>query len=131
MSAEENKQIVRRFVSEILSHGKLDLVDTLLAPNYTNPSVGATSRDAFRATLSGLKQAFPVRELALDGIIAEGDTVVVWGSMTLTPAHGAKVVTRLLTRYRLANGKIVEDEPFSTPPLNQVLGGAAAPSPGH
>lgn len=127
MSVEENKRIVGRFVKEILSEGNLDLLDELLAPNYSNPSVGATNREAFRAAVAGLKKAFPVRDFVLDGTIGEGDSVVIWGHMNLTLADGKKIPTRLLTRYRLANGKIIEDEPFSTPPLTEVLGPALSP----
>jgi hypothetical protein len=42
--------------------------------------------------------------------------------MNFTLASGKKVSARVITYYRLANGKIVEDEPISTPPLNEVLG---------
>ena len=130
MSAEENKRVVNRFVQEILTAGKLELVDELLAPNYSNPSVGATSREAFKGVLSGLKQAVPTRNFAVEGSIAEGDSVVIWGRMTFTLSDGKKVPMRLLTRYRLANGKIVEDEPFSNPPMMDVLGPMLAPKRG-
>lgn len=131
MSAEENKRIVGRFIKEILSDGNLDRLDELVAPNYSNPSVGATNREAFRAAIAGMKKAFPVRDFVVDGTIAEGDSVVIWGHMTLTPTDGKKIPTRLLTRYRLANGQIVEDEPFSMPPLTEVLGPALSPKPGN
>lgn len=130
MSAEENKRVVGRFVKEILSEGRLGLVDELLAPNYSNPTVGATSRDAFKAVLSGLVQAVPARGFAIEGTIAEGDSVVVWGTMTFTQADGKKVPMRLLTRYRLAHGKIVEDEPFSNPSMMEVLGPLLSRKPG-
>lgn len=37
-------------------------------------------------------------------------------------ASGKKLEARGLTYYRLANGKIVEDDPITTPDLMQMLG---------
>lgn len=130
MSAEDNKRVVRRFVTEILSGGSLDVLPELLAPTYVNPSTGAGDREAFKAVLMGLKQAFPTREFVVDGMAAEGDAVALWGGMTLTSKDGKRIPMRPLVRYRVSNGQIAEDEPFSTPPLMEVLGGVARPGSG-
>ncbi len=129
MSAEENKRIVGRSIKEILTDGDLDRFDELLAPNNSNPSVGATNREALRAAIAGLVKSFSVRDFAIEGTIAEGDSVVIWGRMTLPTADEKKIPAQLLTRYRLANGQIVEDGPFSTPPLTEVLAPALSPKP--
>lgn len=130
MSAEDNKRVVRRFGTEVLGGGDLDVLPELLAPNYVNPSTGARDREAFKAVPTGPKQAFPTREFVVDGMPAEGDTVVLWGGTTLTSTNGTRIPTRLLVRSRVVNGQIVEDEPFSTPPLMEVLGGVAQPGSG-
>ena len=44
----------------------------------------------------------------------------------MTDVTGRTVALRGLTYYRLADGKIVEDDPFSTPDLAQELGALLA-----
>jgi hypothetical protein len=44
-------------------------------------------------------------------------------------ATGKTISVRGLTYYRLADGRIVEDDPFATPDLAQVLGPLIAPAP--
>jgi predicted ester cyclase len=102
----------------------------LLAPNYANPSMGVTNREGFKAVVSGLKTAIPVRNFEIANLVAEGDSVVFRGNMHFTPASGKKVSARVITYYRLANGKIVEDEPMSTPPLTEMLSGMMPPKSG-
>ena len=129
MSIEENKRVVRRFITEVLGGGNVDLIDQLVAPDYANPSMGVTNRDGFKAVVSGLKQAIPARDFKIADLVAEGDSVVFRGDMHSTLASGKKVSARIVTYYRLANGKIVEDEPISMPPLTEVLGGMMPPKP--
>jgi len=127
MSIDKNKAIVRRFIKEVLGHGNIDLIDELLAPNYVNPAMGVTKRAGFKAVVSGLKAAMPVRDFKTANLVAEGDSVVFRGTMNVTLASGKKVSLRVITYYRLARGKIVEDDPISTPDLAQFLGGLMPP----
>ena len=48
MSTEENKAVVRRFITEVLVGGDVDVADEVLAPNYMNRAMG-TYREAFKA----------------------------------------------------------------------------------
>ena len=121
MTTDENKPIVLRFIKEVLGGGNIDLIDELLAPNYVNPSMGVTNRTGFKAVISGLKASAPTRDFEIADIVAEGDSVVFRGKMNVTLSSGKKVSARVITYYRLANGKIVEDEPISTPPLTELL----------
>lgn len=120
MSTEQNKAVVRRFITEVLSGGNLALMDELLAPNYVNPGMGGIDRAAFRGVLSGLGSAFR-GGFAIENVVAEGDAVVVRFTLTATMPSGEKVPARGLTYYSLANGQIVEDDPITTPDLKQLL----------
>ncbi len=40
MSIEQNKAVVRRFITEVLQGGNLDALDEVLAPDYVNPARG-------------------------------------------------------------------------------------------
>jgi predicted SnoaL-like aldol condensation-catalyzing enzyme len=130
MSIEENKGVVRRFITEVLGGGNIDLIDQLLAPNYVNSGMGVTNRTGFKAVVSGLKAAMPVRDFEIADLVAEGDSVVFRGNMNVTLASGKKVSARVITYYRLAKGLIVEDEPISMPPLTELLGDMMPPKSG-
>jgi predicted SnoaL-like aldol condensation-catalyzing enzyme len=121
MNTTENKAIVRRFIKEVLGGGNIDLINELLAPNYVNPSMGVTNRAGFKAVISGLKASAPARDFEIVDLVAEGDSVVFRGKMNATLANGKKASARVITYYRLVDGKIAEDEPMSTPPLTELL----------
>ena len=130
MTTDGNKAVVKRFIKEVLGSGNVKLIDELLAPNYVNPSMGVTNRAGFKDVVSGLKESSQNRDFEITDLVAEGDSVVFRGNMNFTLASGKKVSARVLTYYRLAKGKIVEDEPISMPPLTEVLSGMMPPKPG-
>ena len=130
MTTDGNKAIVRRFIKEILGGGNIDLINELLAPDYANPSMGVTNRTGFKAVISGLKASAPARDFEIANLIAEGDSVVFRGNMNFTLASGKKASARVITYYRLVDGKIVEDEPISTPPLTELLADMMPPKSG-
>jgi predicted ester cyclase len=126
MSTEQNKAVVRRFMTEILANGNYALVDELLAPNYVNRATG-TDREATKGVFAALRNALPGLRFQIENMVAEGDAVVARFSMEAT-VEGKKTTGRGLTYYGLANGQIVEDDPITTPDLGQLLG-IQAPMP--
>jgi predicted SnoaL-like aldol condensation-catalyzing enzyme len=130
MTTNVNKAVVLRFIREVLGGGNIDIIDELLAPNYVNLSMGVTNRDGFKAVISGLKTSVPARDFEIVDVVAEGDAVVFRGKMNFTLASGKKTSARVITYYRLVNGKIVEDEPISTPPLTELLASMMPPKSG-
>ena len=137
MSTEQNKAVVRRFMTEALSGRNLGVADEVLAPNYVNRMTG-TDLAAFKGFLTGMKSAFTDMRMEIDDLIAEGDSVVArWkleathtGSLMGESPTGKQVSLRGLTYYRLDNGRIVEDDPLSTPDLVQALGIQMPAQPG-
>ena len=127
MAADRNKDVVRRFMTEVLSGGQLDRVDELLAPNYVNRAFGA-DLPAFKEMLAGLAAALPERRFDVEELIAEADAVVARFTLALRDPSGKTISLRGLTYYRLADGKIVEDDPITTPELTQQLGPLIAPA---
>jgi len=129
MSTEQNKAIVRRFVTETLSGRNVALADELLAPNYLNRMTGADLA-AFKGMLAGMRSALSDARFEVDELVAEGDAVVArWtmeathtGSLMGESPTGKDISSRGLTYYRLEEDQIVEDDPVSTPDLLQALG---------
>jgi ketosteroid isomerase-like protein len=121
VSTEQNKAVVRRWMTEILERGNLDLIDEVLSPDYANPAMGNADRAGMRAILAQLHAAGPWRFPSIE-LLAEGDAVVARFVLEVTRPSGEKVAADGLTYYHLAGGMIVADDPFTRPDLAQVLG---------
>jgi predicted ester cyclase len=129
MSTEQNKAVVRRFTEEVLSGRNIGLAAELLAPNYTNSMTGSDIAK-FKGFVAGFNSAPSGLHVEIVDMVAQGDAVVSrWtaqgthtGSMMGESPTGKQIAMRGLTYYRLANGKIVEDDPVTTPDLMQALG---------
>jgi predicted ester cyclase len=121
MAAEHNKDVVRQFITEVLSGGRLERVDELLAPSYVNRAFGV-DLPAFKEMLAGLVAALPERHFDVEELIAEADAVVSRFTLEMRDADGKTVSVRGLSYYRLADEKIVEDDPITTPELTSQLG---------
>jgi ketosteroid isomerase-like protein len=122
MSVSENKAVVREFVSKVLNGFDMEMVDKLCAANYVNRGAGNVDLAGFKALLSSMKSAITTQDIEIEGIIGEDDSVVIRGKSNMTLATGKKITARIITWYRLANGKIVEDDPIASPDLAQILG---------
>src|SRR5205809_964633 len=120
MSTDQNKAVVRRFISEVLVGGNVDVADELLAPNYMSRAMG-TGRAAFKAFIAN-SPVFSERRFAIEDLVAEGDAVVARFSFEITDPAGKTFSARGLTFYRLAEGRIVEDDAITTPDLTQAFG---------
>ena len=127
MAADRNKDVVRRFIAEVLSGGRLDRIDELLAPTYVNRAFGV-DLPAFKEMIAGLAAALPDRRFDVEELIAEGDAVVARFTCEMRDTHGKTVSVRGLTYFRLADGRIVEDDPITTPELTQQLGPMLTPA---
>ena len=77
MSAEENKELVRRFVEEFWNEGNAAAADELMAPDAeihmpTGEVVDLDGLKGFAATFRG---SFPDWHSTLEELVAEGDRV--------------------------------------------------------
>jgi predicted ester cyclase len=128
MSTEENKAVIRRWFKEVINGKNPAVVDELAAPDYMNPL--GYDRAGLRASIVGLRTGIPDARLEAENLVAEGDVVVArytmtgthTGSMMGETPTGKKFSTRGMSYFRLANGKIVEDESIATPDLAEELG---------
>ncbi|CAA9410824.1 MAG: hypothetical protein AVDCRST_MAG55-1338 [uncultured Rubrobacteraceae bacterium] len=118
MSAEENKELVRRFVEEFWNEGNAATADELMAPDAeihipTGEVVDLDGLKGFAATFRG---SFPDWHSTLEELVAEGDRVAErWtgrgthlGELQGIPPTGKRVEAPGSVFYRLVEGKIVE-----------------------
>ena len=120
MSIEHNKAVVRRFITQVLVGGDVDLVDELLNPSYVNRGMGDMDRATFKGWLAAAS-AGPGGRMEIVDLVGEGDAVVARFNYAITLPSGEAISARGLTYYRLADGLIVEDDAITTPDLMQVF----------
>ena len=120
MLAIENKTIVRRFFTEVLTRGNLALIDEEFGPNYVyhDPAkVGLPpGREGIKQFVTMFRTAFPDLRFQIEDEIVEGDKVVTrW---TAYGTHHGKLLGALPTNKpvtivgtyicRFEKGKIAE-----------------------
>ena len=126
MSIEQNKAVVRRYIEEVLAGGNIELVDTLLAESYVNRGMGGMDRATFKAWLNA-NSAGPGGRMEIKDLVAEGDAVVARFTYEITLPSGEQISARGLTYYGLADDRIVEDDPITSPDLAQLFAAQMPP----
>jgi predicted ester cyclase len=108
MSAEENKDLVRREQEELWNHtGNLDAAEEIFA---------AEQAEAARQEAADVRQGFPDVVSTVEDLIAEGDKVAArWrarathqGTYMRIPPTGKEVEFTGISVYRIEGGKIAE-----------------------
>jgi predicted ester cyclase len=131
MSADTNKEVVRRFNIEVIQEGNADAFRSLMAPDFINgsappgmpngpQSMWNTFRNILRPALSGLK-------VTIHDQLAEGDKVttrkaisgVHTGELLGIPATGKDVSIDVIDIVRVHDGKYAEHWGLNT--LSTVL----------
>jgi predicted ester cyclase len=112
------KRVVRRYYQDVLSGGRLDFLDELLAPGFVgHDSAGATIDLAgFVAGVRGLVSAFENLDISIDDQVAEGGRVSTrWSAVgTHTGAYagiaptGREVIMAGTDIHRLEGDRVVE-----------------------
>lgn len=119
-SGEQNKHIVRRYFGEAWNQGKLEALDSLLAPQYINhtPSTPNPPRGpgGLKPIIAAFRRAFPDLHFEIKDLIASDSMVVARVVMTGTqqdslfrlPPTGKKVEVNQINIEKISNGQIVE-----------------------
>jgi steroid delta-isomerase-like uncharacterized protein len=119
MSLADNKNVVSRFLEEVMNKGNQAVGDQLVATGFVDHSpMPGFSPDAtgFKKGLAAVRAAIPDMKYTIEDIIAEGDKVVArWrasgthkGEMFGIPPTGKSTTVTGMDIFRVANGKLVE-----------------------
>lgn len=108
-----NKEVARRFVTEVWNAGNLDLAGELIHPAYVVPGVG-TGPEAVKANISAFRTGFPDLEWVIEDVIAEGDRVVLrlmlhgthLGTFHGIAATGRRVTMQEIAIWQVCDGKL-------------------------
>jgi steroid delta-isomerase-like uncharacterized protein len=110
MTTEEiNKNVVRRYIEEVINQGKVELIDELFAPELREQVKSYGN--------AGSGDPFPDGYEEIRDLVAEGDRVMArWnfkgthqGTFFGVPATGKEVEFIGFAVYYLENGQIVDD----------------------
>ncbi len=117
--SEDNKRVVREFLTEVIGAKDPDARPDLLAPGYVSNFGGMPPFDheGWKQMASGFFAAFPDLDLTIRDAVAEGDLVAVRWSWTGThngdlmgmPPTGKHVSTGGMGFYRVVGGQIAEE----------------------
>ena len=118
MSENENKQLLRRYYEDVLTQGRLDVLETIARPDHIehNPFPGhAQGMDGLRQRVTILRAAFK-QQFTLEHLIAEGDKVaVMWtsrgthvGDWFGLPATGKSFTIQGVDVHLLRDGRMAE-----------------------
>src|SRR5919199_4456257 len=119
MSVEQLKAIHRRYNDEVTGEGKLDLIDTIFAPDYVD-HVSASPEihglEGIRAFAGTVRTAFPDAQFTVEDRIVAGDQLVArWtmhgthqGQFAGIPATGKQVTLTGIAIHRFEGDKIRE-----------------------
>ena len=78
MSIDDNKNLIRRFIEDVISTGNVDELDEIISPNYvevhrgTQHSIGI---EGAKEHILGARQTYPDLHLTIEQQIAEGEWV--------------------------------------------------------
>jgi steroid delta-isomerase-like uncharacterized protein len=111
--------LIRRVNDEVISQGKVELIDELLAEDFVEHQAmpGMPSgREALKAFTEMFRSAFPDLEVETLSTAVDGDEVWAHSRMTGThqgefngiPATGKKISVEMMDRVRTRDGKGVE-----------------------
>jgi predicted ester cyclase len=144
MSTEENKAIILRAGEAEAKGGPeagLAFFETICDPACTIPDLAfyglPPTLEGYKQLMAGTGSAFSDFSQTLEAIVAEGDTVMVWGTLGAThsgpwrniAATNKRISWRAVEYYRFARGKVIEFRfLFDTFALLQQIG--AIPKPG-
>jgi predicted SnoaL-like aldol condensation-catalyzing enzyme len=130
MSVIKNKEIVTRFFEEMFHQRNIEYIEGRVATDYTNhnASIQVRGPDGLKRAVEAQFKAFPDLHTTLEGIIAEGEKVVVRCTDHFTRQDGVKVSIPWIEIIRLENGKLAEawaemDTKFFSDQLIQAMGG--------
>jgi steroid delta-isomerase-like uncharacterized protein len=119
MSAEQNKNLVRRVVDEVMNKGNLRIASAFLSPDFVNHDfpMSKPGPDEFAKILQTFFTGFPDMHVTVEDSHGEADKVFTRGYFTGThkgafqgiPPTGKKINVKYMDEWRINNGKATDN----------------------
>jgi steroid delta-isomerase-like uncharacterized protein len=116
MTTNENKALVRRFISEIFEQGRVEAVDELCAEDFIGHTWGEIDREGLKQTTGRVSKSLADVHFTVEDEIAEGDRVAVRvtasarqvGEIAGQPGTGRSYTIGEIHIFRFRDGKVTE-----------------------
>ena len=116
MTIEENKALVRRFISEVFEEGRLNAVDELCADDFIGHTWGNADKKGLKQAMVRVAAGLADARFTLDDMIGEVDQVAVRltatarqvGEFMGMPASGKTYEIGEIHWFRISDGKVAE-----------------------
>jgi steroid delta-isomerase-like uncharacterized protein len=117
--SQANRDLIKRYFEELFNQGRVELIPTLLHPDYVNHSPGAPDlprgREGVGIVVAALRRAFPDLRYTVEDLVVGADAVATRATMSGThrgdlfglPATGRSVRVAQMTIERIADGQII------------------------
>lgn len=118
---DENKNVVRRWVEEVQTAPRLEVIDEIFAPDIVNhdpegPLPSPQGAKGIRAFFETMFAAFPDFKAVIEEQIAEGDKVVTRktvsgtheGELMGVPPTGKRMEIPVIDIFRVVDGKCTD-----------------------
>ena len=120
MTAEDNKQLVRRFYEEVWGKGNVDVADDVFAPDYVRhdlrPTQAVPGPEGQKRIAQAFRMAFPDLRFEVEIVIADSDYVAArwsasgthtgrWGNVEPT---GRSMTLSGVNIFRFEDGRVAE-----------------------
>jgi len=122
MSVEENKELVLRHIEEVYNKEDLSSVDEIMSPDvvFRISKGGYKGSETFKQTHLYTRKAFPDMHVTVNGVVAEGEWVVVRWTLTGThkgeyygaPPTNKQIDVEWASFYYFEGDKVVEVSHF-------------------
>jgi predicted ester cyclase len=119
--SEENKAVAARMPLEVFSEGKLEVIDEVISPEFTEHGTPQLpdqppGREGVKVIAAAVRQAFPDLNNTINRVVAEGDLVVqhvtssgtMRGEFAGMPPSGKQATWDAIHIARFRDGKIVD-----------------------
>lgn len=114
--SKKNKEIVRRFLTELQNKQNLDIIDELVSDDFVGHTAGIRGRVELKKVVGDNLSAFIGMTMKIEDQAAEGELVFTRGTAMGVhdgfyrgvPPTGEIVTYTVVTIHRLADGKITE-----------------------
>jgi predicted ester cyclase len=119
MSIEDNKELIRKYIEEVINTGNINEMEKFISPNYTEIHEGKRHHVGIKGAIEhivGVRHTYPDLKITVDQQIAEGDWVATCitargthkGSWLGIKPTGKQVSFTGVNIEKVENGKITE-----------------------
>jgi len=116
MTTDDNKALVRRFITEIFEQGDLESVDELCADDFIGHTWGNADKAGLRQAMGRVSKGLADAHFQIEDMIAEDDRVAVRVTATArqvgefmgVPASGRSYQIGEIHIFRVRDGKVAE-----------------------